>query len=256
MSTKNIYFASDTHFGFPNRKESLVREKMFVKWLDEIKNHTKELYLLGDIFDFWFEYKKIVPRGFTRLLGKLAEFTDAGIPVHFFCGNHDLWIFDYLPKESGVILHREPLTISLQGKKFYLAHGDGLGPFDKKFKILKKIFTNSLAQWFFARLHPNTTIRIAERWSRSSRNSHGEITYEGPDKEWLIIYARELIKEQDIDFLVFGHRHFPNDLKLNEKSRFINLGDWITNFSYGVFDGNEFYLKSYTDPKKDFKRTL
>ncbi len=253
MIRKKIFFASDTHFGFPNFKESIKREKLFIKWLDEIKPETKELYLLGDIFDFWFEYRKVVPRGFTRLLGKLAEFNDSGIPVHFLTGNHDIWVFDYLPAEIGVIFHRKPIELVLSGKKFYLAHGDGLGPYDKKFKILKKIFSNRFAQWLFAISHPNVGIYIAQKWSKKSRLSHGNDNYKGQDKEWLVQYSKNLITEKEFDYLVFGHRHFPNDIMLKKDCRFINLGDWITNFTYGVFDGEDFLLKSYTDQNRIFK---
>ena len=237
---KKIYFVSDAHLGFPSIEESIGREKLFVKWLDEIKNDAEEIYLLGDIFDFWFEYKKAVPRGFTRLLGKISEITDSGIPVHFFTGNHDIWIFDYLPKETGVIIHRKPITREFNGKRFFLAHGDGLGPHDKGYKIMKKIFTNSVAQWFFSLLHPNVGISIAQFFSHKSRYSN-----KGDDKEWLVLFAKNKLNEQYYDYLIFGHRHIPVDIKLDEKSRFINLGDWISNFTYAVFDGKNFELKKY-----------
>lgn len=256
MIRKKIFFASDTHFGFPDISKSIIREKLFVKWLDEIKPETEELYLLGDIFDFWFEYRKVVPRGYTRLLGKLAEFSDSGIPVHFFCGNHDIWITNYLPSETGVILHREPAEIELSGKKFYMAHGDGLGPYDKKFKILKKVFTNKFAHWLFAVSHPNLGIYIAQKLSRHSRNSHGEVRYKGPDKEWLVLYSKNLIQKKNFDYLIFGHRHYPIDLTLKKNCRFISLGDWISNFTYGVFDGKDFQLKSYIDPYKKFSSLI
>ncbi len=234
-------------------KDSHVREKLFVKWLDDIKNDAEELYLLGDVFDFWFEYKKAVPRGFSRVLGKLAEFFDSGIPVHYFTGNHDIWVFDYLPAETGVIIHKEPLNVKIHDRYFYLAHGDGLGPYDKKFKLLKGVFTNSIAQWFYARLHPNIGILIAEKWSRRSRYSHGDPIYKGQHKEWLVLYALDYIKNKNIDYLVFGHRHIPVDMQLNNKSRLIILGDWINNFTYGVFDGKDFSLRSFKDPKRGFK---
>jgi len=248
LTQKNkIYFASDVHLGLPNYKESLVREKRFVRWLDTIKDDAKEIILLGDIFDFWFEYKRAIPRGFTRFLGKLCEITDFGIPVHFFTGNHDMWIFDYLPKETGIILHKEPIVKEYSGKKFFLAHGDGLGPGDKSYKLLKKIFASRFSQWLFARFHPNIGIWIANTWSTHSRYSRETRPFEGEDKEWLILYSKKLLKSEDFDYIVYGHRHLPMDLQLNEKTRYINLGDWITNFTYAVFDGEKMELKKFKE---------
>jgi len=242
---KKIYFASDVHLGLPNYEKSLVREKVFIKWLDEIKKDAEEIILLGDIFDFWFEYKRAIPKGFSRFLGKLCEITDAGIPVHFFTGNHDMWIFDYLPKETGIILHKEPIIKEYSGKRFYLAHGDGLGPGDFSYKILKRIFASRFSQWLFARFHPNIGIWIANSWSKHSRYSRETAPYEGEDKEWLILYSKNLLKKQSFYFMVYGHRHYPLDLKLTDTCRYINLGDWLSHFTYAVFDGNELYLKKY-----------
>jgi len=244
---KNIYFASDVHLGLPNYTKSLEREKLFVKWLDEIKDDAKEIILLGDIFDFWFEYKRAIPRGFSRFLGKLCEITDSGIPVHFFIGNHDMWIFDYLPKETGIILHKTPITKEYYGKKFFLAHGDGLGPGDKSYKLLKRIFASRFSQWLFARFHPNLGIWIANSWSTHSRYSRETRPFEGEDKEWLILYSKDLLKKQEFNFMVYGHRHYPLDLKLNETCRYINLGDWLSHFTFAKFDGEELILKKYTD---------
>jgi len=252
LTSKKVFFASDTHFGFPDFDKSLKREILFVKWLDEIKEEAKELYLLGDIFDFWFEYKRVVPRGYSRLLGKLSEFNDSGIPVHFFTGNHDIWVFDYLSSETGVIIHRNPLEIKISGKKFFLAHGDGLGPFDKKFKVLKRIFTNKLAQSLFKILHPDAGIYIAHKWSHKSRYSHSKVKFLGSDREWLVLFAKSLLKKQKFDYMIFGHRHFPHEFEIQNNCRFINLGDWISHFTYGVFDGTHFQLKSYVDSEKRF----
>jgi len=244
--SKKIYFASDVHLGLPNYESSLKREKIFVKWLDEIKDDAQEIYLLGDIFDFWFEYKRAIPKGFSRFLGKLCEITDAGIPVHFFTGNHDMWIFDYLPKETGVILHKKPLLTELSGKKFYLSHGDGVGPGDPMYKLLKKIFASRLSQWLFARFHPNIGIWIANRWSSHSRYSRETRPFEGEDKEWIIIHSKELLQQEHFDYMIYGHRHFPTDIIINKTTRYINLGDWLSHFTYAVFDGKEIYLKEYT----------
>lgn len=244
-----IYFASDIHLGLPNYKESLEREKLFVNWLETIKHDAKEIILLGDVFDFWFEYKRAIPKGFTRFLGKLCEITDSGIPVHFFIGNHDMWIFDYLPKETGITLHKKPIVKNYSGKKFYLAHGDGLGPGDNSYKLLKKIFASRFSQWLFARFHPNIGIWIANTWSTHSRYSRETTPFEGEEKEWLILYSKKLLKSENYDFMIYGHRHLPMDLKLTDKCRFINLGDWITHFTYAVFDGKNLELKKFIDKK-------
>lgn len=246
-SSKKIYFASDVHLGLPDYESSLKREKLFVKWLDEIKNDAQEIYLLGDIFDFWFEYKRAIPKGFSRFLGKLCEITDAGIPVHFFTGNHDMWIFNYLPKETGIILHKKPLIKELSGKKFYLAHGDGFGPGDPMYKLLKRIFASRFSQWLFARFHPNIGIWIASRWSSHSRYSRETRPFEGENKEWLIIYSKEMLQKEHFDFMVYGHRHYPTDMIINNTTRYINLGDWLSHFTYAIFDGEEMYLKEYKE---------
>jgi UDP-2,3-diacylglucosamine hydrolase len=243
-----IYFASDFHLGAPNAVESLKREKKIVKWLDEIKVDAQEIYLVGDIFDFWFEYKTVIPRGFVRLQGKIAELTDSGIPIHLFTGNHDMWIFDYLPKELGVTLYRENIVKEYNGKKFLIGHGDGLGPGDKTYKLLKGFFASKICQWAFARIHPNFGIGIANAWSRKSRksNSTSDEVFHGEDKEDLILYCNEYIKKDaSIDYFIFGHRHLPLDIKIGEKATYFNLGEWIKYNSYGVFDGEKFELKTY-----------
>lgn len=242
-----IYFASDAHLGLPNYEKSKERERHFVKWLTQVSKDAKEIYLMGDIFDFWFEYKRVVPRGFTRLLGKISEITDAGIPIHFFTGNHDLWVFDYLPNETGVILHKNPIEKSFNGKKFYLAHGDGLGPYDKGYKLLKIIFTSKTLQWLFARIHPNLALAFAHSWSRTSRYAKGieADDFKGEDKEWLVLYAKDILKKQHYDYMIFGHRHLAINIEIGDNCRYINLGEWISKFTYGVFDGNTFELKKF-----------
>jgi UDP-2,3-diacylglucosamine hydrolase len=245
---KKIYFASDLHLGVPTYEKSLAREKHFVNWLDLIKEDAAEVFLVGDVFDFWFEYKKAAPRGFIRLLGKLAEMSDAGIPIHLFTGNHDMWIFDYLPKEIGLQLHREPVERVWNGKTFYIGHGDGLGPGDHAYKFIKKVFTNPFLQWSFARLHPNFGIGLADYFSRSSRAKTGEkdAIYLGTDKEWLVVYCRELLAQEQRDFFIFGHRHLPLDIELEEGgARYLNLGDWIQYFSYAEFDGQNLRLMEF-----------
>lgn len=242
-----IYFASDVHLGHPNIEQARWREHLFVKWLDEIKEDASEIYLVGDIFDFWYEYKKVVPRGFVRTLGKIAEITDSGIPVHFFTGNHDIWVFDYLPKEIGVILHRGPIEKEYSGKTFYIAHGDGLGPGDRSYKLLKKVFTSKTLQWLFSRLHPNFSLWLAHSWSNSSRQTKGieAETFNGENREQLYKYAKQVVANKHYDYLIFGHRHLMVNMPVGEQSRYINLGDWLYNFSYGIFDSEKFELKKY-----------
>ena len=247
-STNNIYFASDFHLGAPNEEESNKREKLLVKWLDEIKSDAKEIYLVGDIFDFWFEYKHAIPKGFVRLQGKIAELTDSGIPIHVFTGNHDMFIFDYLPKELGITLYREPITKEYNGKKFLIGHGDGLGPGDRKYKIIKRFFASKFCQWAYARIHPNLGLAFAFAWSRSSRktNASYDSKFHGEDKEFLILYCKDYVKKDNsIDYFVFGHRHLPLEIKINEKAIYFNLGEWIKYNSYAVFDGEKLIMKEY-----------
>ena len=241
-----IYFASDLHLGVPNKEKSLEREKLFVQWLDEVKTEAEALFLVGDVFDFWFEYKKAVPKGYVRLLGKLAEISDSGIPIHFFTGNHDMWLFDYLEEEINIKIYRDPIQIKLKNKTFFIGHGDGLGPGDYNYKLIKKVFRSQVCQWLFARIHPNLGISLAEYWSKKSRIANGikDETFHG-EKEWLSQFCKEKMKSIDVDFFVFGHRHLPLQVELDETTTYINLGDWINYNSYGVFDGEKLELKYY-----------
>jgi len=244
---KKIYFISDFHLGVPNDTDSRKREDKIVSWLNSIKHDAQILYLMGDVFDYWFEYKEVVPRGYVRLLGKLAELSDAGVEMHYFTGNHDMWVFDYLPKEIGLQIHRAPIQKEYNGKKFFLGHGDGLGPGDFGYKFIKKVFANKLAQWLFARVHPNTGIGLMKFFSRKSRIATGtsDDVYLGDDKEWLMIYCREVLQKEHYDYFIFGHRHMPLDKQLNGQSRYLNLGEWINHFTYAVFDGQELQLKKF-----------
>jgi UDP-2,3-diacylglucosamine hydrolase len=247
MQRNKIYFVSDCHLGFPDYENSLMREKIFVKWLDKIKYDAKEIYLLGDIFDFWFEYKTVVPKGYVRLLGKLAEITDSGIIVHYFTGNHDMWIFDYFTKELNIKIYREPVVRVINDKKFFIGHGDGLGPGDKGYKFIKKVFSNKLCQWLFARLHPNFGLSLAMFFSEKSRTMNGrdDKIFLGEDKEKLILYSKNKLLKEHFDYFIFGHRHLPINLHIGDNSRYINLGDWINNYSYAVFDGNNLEIKYF-----------
>jgi UDP-2,3-diacylglucosamine hydrolase len=244
---QKIYFASDFHLGVPSAEKSLDREKRIVRWLDAIKLDAAEIWLLGDLFDFWFEYKTVAPRGYVRFLGKLAEITDRGIPIHVFTGNHDMWIFDYLPEATGVILHRKPLTREWNGKKFMIGHGDGLGPGDHGYKFIKKVFANPVCQWLFKWIHPDVGIGIANFFSGRSRlaNDDYDKVYLGDDKEWLAIYAKEVLQKEHFDYFVFGHRHLPIDISVGPNSRYINLGEWINYNSYAVFDGEDLKMNTF-----------
>jgi UDP-2,3-diacylglucosamine hydrolase len=243
---KKIYFLSDFHLGAPNHAASLEREKVIVKFLDEIKVNAAEIFLVGDMFDFWYEYKQVVPKGYVRLLGKLAELSDAGIPMHFFVGNHDMWMRDYFQKELNIPVYFEPGEFERNGKKFLIGHGDGLGPGDHGYKRLKKIFRNPVCQWMFGILPPVIGMGLANYLSRRSRAQTGssEEIFRGAEKEWLIIYCKEVLNQRNIDFFVFGHRHLAIDYRL-DNSRYINLGDWIRYYTYAVFEGNDLVLKSF-----------
>jgi UDP-2,3-diacylglucosamine hydrolase len=245
---KKIYFLSDFHLGAPDPEASMVREKRIVKFLDEIKNDAAQIFILGDLFDFWFEYKKVVPKGFVRILGKLVELTDSGIMIHFFVGNHDMWMDGYFEKELGIKVYSAPQEFELCEKKFLIGHGDGLGPGDHKYKFIKKIFRNKFSRWLFGLLHPYTGISLANYFSSKSRASTGlvEEKFLGEDKEWLIIFSRQMLLKKHFDYFIFGHRHLPLDFRLNNESRYINLGDWIRYDSYAVFDGYNLELKFYT----------
>lgn len=247
MQSKKVYFLSDAHLGAKLLKDNREREIMLVEFLQSIKPDCLELYLLGDMFDFWFEYKYAVPKGHVRFLAELANFTDHGIKVHFFTGNHDIWAFDYLAKECGVILHTSMLETSINGKSFLIGHGDGLNPNDKGYLFLRNAFHNRFLQKCFRLIHPDWGIVLANKWSSHSRlKGNGQIEargYLGDDKEEIVVYCRNMLKKQHVDYFIFGHRHLPLNLELEANSHYINTGDWITHFSYAVFDGDKVYLE-------------
>jgi UDP-2,3-diacylglucosamine hydrolase len=247
LNGKKIFFASDFHLGVPNREESLAREKKITAWLDSIKNEAHTIYLLGDIFDFWFEYKHAIPKGFIRLQGKLAELRDAGIPIVFFTGNHDMWMFDYFTAELGIPILRQPKILEVGDQKLMIGHGDGLGPGDTTYKFMKKFFNSSICQWLFARIHPNLGIGIANLWSRRSRisNMKREEKFVKEENEFLWVYCNEQERITHHDFYIFGHRHLPLDLKIGERSRYINIGEWVHFNTYAVYDGSGVSLKKF-----------
>ena len=247
MSTRTkIYFASDIHLGALGYASSREREARFVRWLDSIKHDAAELFLVGDVFDFWFEYSTVVPKGYVRFLGKLAELADAGIKLYLFKGNHDMWMFSYFEQELNATIINNELVIERNGKKFFLHHGDGLGPGDNSYKLLKKIFRSKFCQWMFERVHPNLGVGIANYWSGKSRiaglANHQRLIDE---QEWLVQYSKEVLKTTPYDYLIFGHRHLPMEVQLSEQSRYVNLGEWVNYNSYAVFDGAELKLERF-----------
>ena len=249
---KNIYFISDAHLGCLALPHPRQHERRLVHFLDGIKHKASAVYMLGDMFDFWFEYRTVVPRGFTRFLGKVSELTDLGVEVHFFTGNHDLWCTDYLEKECGVILHRGPQTVELADKVFYMSHGDGLADKDWKFTLLRAIFHSSVCRFLFAGIHPRWAVEFGRKWARHSRLKHArqgdDPPYKGEDKENLVVFAKQYMKEHpDINYFLFGHRHIELDLMLSRTARILILGDWITECTYAVYDGENIFLENYIE---------
>jgi UDP-2,3-diacylglucosamine hydrolase len=244
---KKIYFASDFHLGVPDQASTIAREKLLVKWLETVRHDAHSIYLVGDMFDFWFEYKHTIPKGFTRFLGKLAELRDAGLPIYFFTGNHDLWMFDYFKQELDIQIYREPQVLKIGDHKILIGHGDGLGPGDRWYKVLKKgLFDNRFFQWLFGWLHPNLGMYIAHKWSKSSRISNMEKEkFQSDENEFLFKYCEETEMREHHDFYIFGHRHLPLDLKVSANSRYINLGEWVNFSPYAVYNGKTIELKSF-----------
>ena len=247
MKTKKIYFASDQHFGAPTPEESFLREQKFVAWLNEVKEDAEAIFLLGDLFDFWFEYKTVVPKGFIRVLGKLAEITDAGVAVYFFVGNHDLWMVDYFEKELNIEVFRDNKEFVFNDTLFLIGHGDGKGPGDKGYKRMKRVFTNKFSRWLFRWIHPDIGVRLAQYLSVKNKLISGveDVHFLGEDKEWLVLYAKRKLEAKHYDYFIFGHRHLPMIIDVGKNSKYANLGDWIGYFTYGVFDGERFELKTF-----------
>jgi UDP-2,3-diacylglucosamine hydrolase len=240
----SIYFASDFHLGLPAGSDPRDREKKVIKWLESITADAKEIYLIGDIFDFWWEYKRVVPKGFTRFLGTLGKITDSGVPVHFFTGNHDMWVGDYFVKECGMIMHTEPLFLTLNNNRFLLAHGEGLGTNSIGYRILLSIFRNKTLRFLYAGMHPNIGMKIGLRWSLNSRLGKGiSKEFLGEEKEDLIKYAKNILQSEQIDYFIFGHRHLAMTYRISELSEVFFLGDWIKHGSYIEWTGEKLILK-------------
>ena len=252
---KNVYFLSDAHLGSLAIPHGRMNERRLVHFLDSVKHKAAAIYLLGDLFDFWYEYKTVVPKGYTRLLGKISELTDTGVEVHFFTGNHDLWVGDYFEKECGMIIHPRSSVIELYGKVFYLAHGDGLGSVDRKFKCLRSMFHNKMCQRLFSSIHPRWGMSFGLEWARRSRlkrEDGKEPEYMGEDKEELVIFAKDYLQTHpDVNYFLFGHRHIELDLMLTRNARLLILGDWITQFTYAVYDGDHLLLEEYVEGESE-----
>lgn len=244
---KKIYFSSDNHLGAPTQELSKPRERKFLNWLDEVKEDAAAIFLLGDLFDFWFEYKHVVPKHQVRVLGKLAEIQDSGIPIYFFVGNHDLWMFGYFEDELGIPVYHDSQVFEFNDKKFFIGHGDGKGPVDKGYKRMKKVFTNGFFQWCFKWIHPDIGVGIARYLSVKNKLISGDedARFLGEENEWLAQYAKRKLEKEHFDYFIFGHRHMPMEIKVGENSTYFNLGDWISHYTYGVYDGNDMLLKKY-----------
>ena len=246
-TNKKIYFASDQHFGAPTVEQSKIREQKFVSWLDAIKTDAEIIFLLGDLFDFWFEYKKVVPKGFIRVLGKLAELRDSGIQIYFFVGNHDLWMKDYFETELNIPTYHKPQEFTFNNKLFLIGHGDGLGPGDKGYKRMKKVFTNPISKWLYKWLHPDIGVALAQYLSVKNKLISGEedVKFLGKENEWLVHYCNRKLTKKHYHYFIFGHRHLPMEIQLAKDSKYLNTGDWISHFTYAIFDGDKLMLKSY-----------
>lgn len=248
MVKDKIYFASDFHLGTTGLTSSEEREKKIISWLDYIRPTCKELYLVGDVFDYWFEYKEVIPKGYLKFISKLAQMKSEGTPIYLFTGNHDMWLFDYFEKELDIPVMREPIFKKIFNHTFLIGHGDGLGPGDKGYKFIKKVFSNKICQWLFARIHPNLGLLTMRFFSKSSRNfTSVDETIFKPNTEWLIQFIEQ--DKSNADYYVFGHRHLPIDYQIqNHKGKYINLGDWLYYCSYGVYDGSRLSLAFYDSP--------
>jgi UDP-2,3-diacylglucosamine hydrolase len=247
--TNKIYFASDFHLGVPNKEKSRERERLLVKWLNHISKDAAEVFLVGDLFDFWYEYRSVVPKGFVRFQAKLAELCDKGIQVHVFTGNHDMWMFEYFEDELGVKMHRGTVQREWNGKKFFIGHGDGLGPEDRAYKFIKKVFANPVCIWLFKWIHPDIGVGLANFWSGRSRRSNqaDDEVYHGDENEWLLQFSETTLKAKHFDYFIFGHRHMVLDKPVGANSRYINLGAWFSDPHFAVWDGQELRLSKVND---------
>lgn len=244
-----MYFASDFHLGIPTKEESLVRERKIIRWLESIRHDAAHIFLVGDIFDFWYEYRKVIPKGFIRFQGKIAELVDAGIPITFFSGNHDIWMFDYFTEELGIPVYRRTQEVQINNLRLQVGHGDGLGPGDYSYKILQKLFESKFCQFLFSRIHPNFSLGFGHMWSMSRKKKHH---YQAPpfikkENEYIWHYCVAEEKKEHHDFYLFGHRHIPMKLEVGDQAHYINIGEWLWSCTYGVCDGNTVELLKFEE---------
>jgi UDP-2,3-diacylglucosamine hydrolase len=244
---KKIYFASDFHMGAPSLEASREREQQIVDWLDHISKDAQCIFLVGDIFDFWFEYKQVVPKGFIRLQGKIATLSDSGIDIYFFLGNHDMWMKNYFAEELGVTMIPNELELDIDGKILFVAHGDGLGPGDRGYKFVKKVFRNKFCQFLFSCLHPRIGLSLAQYFSNKSRIHTGtkDDNYDGKESEWLYQFSKERLKASPVDYFIFGHRHLPMVIQVST-ARYINLGEWMNYATFATYNEGELDLKVWS----------
>lgn len=244
---KSLFFASDFHLGTHDRENSLARERKVVDWLSSVEDEAAGIFLVGDIFDFWYEYKKVIPKGFIRFQAKLLDLRDRGIPIYFFTGNHDAWFFDYFPTELGIPVYTKPIVLEVGDQRLYVGHGDGLGPGDRFYKFLKLIFSARFTRWLFTWLHPDIGVWFAHKWSKSSRisSSDKDMGFVNKEGEWLWQYASDMEGKDHFDYYIFGHRHIPLDIEVNENSRYINLGEWVNHCTYVKYDGTSAELLTF-----------
>jgi UDP-2,3-diacylglucosamine hydrolase len=251
MANKKVYFISDVHLGSCAFDDDREREQKLVRWLTTIQDTASDVYLLGDIFDFWYEYKYVIPKGYVRLLGKLAELSDKGIKLHFFIGNHDIWVRDYFEKELGMKVYLHDTVQEINGKRFYLAHGHRTGYRPALLKLMHYVFHASWVRRIYNIIHPTINYWFGLGWSKNNRlykHKQEEAEYLGEDKEFLVQFAKEYSKTHpEIDYFVFGHRHVMLDLMFSKTARIVYLGDWISHFSYAVFDEDGLRLEMYEE---------
>lgn len=247
LNGKKLYFASDFHLGAPNPETSKLRERKIIRWLDSVADDAAAIFLVGDIFDFWFEYGEVIPKGFIPFISKISQLRDRKIPIFFFTGNHDLWMRDYFTTELGIPVYHNPIELSVEGKIILVGHGDGLGPGDKSYKFLKKVFTNPVSNWLFRWFHPDFGVKLARSWSSHSRitnTAKDEGRFLGDD-EWLWHYCKEIQASQHHDYYIFGHRHLPLELPVGEKATYFNMGEWVSQYTFLEFDGKKVTLKTF-----------
>ena len=248
-----VYFISDAHLGCRAIEHQRTQQRRLTRFLDQIKDKAEAVYMLGDMFDFWFEYRQVVPRGFTRFLGKVSELTDSGVEVHWFVGKHDMWMTDYLECECGVTIHREPCLVEIYGKEFYLSHGHhvDIAPGDWRTRLMFRMFESTFVRRMATLIHPDLFVDFGLNWARHSRMRHmaqGEEPYKGEHDERMVTFAKQyLATHPSVNYFLFGHRHIELDLMLTHECRLLILGEWYSHFTYVSFDGSTLVMNDYIE---------